>query len=82
MADQLDNFNQQVWKVDALEHMRTAPDCILVRSRWVTVSRGDNGEPDMRARLVHELSTHKTVPRSIGSNQVVVDRVRARPRPP
>ena len=33
MIDELDYFNQHVWKVDTLHHMKTVPDYILVRSR-------------------------------------------------
>ena len=32
--------------------MKTVPDYILVRSRWVMASKGDSKEPDVRARLV------------------------------
>ena len=28
------------------------PDAVLVRSRWVLCNKGDNKNPDMRARLV------------------------------
>ena len=33
MIDELDYFNEHVWDVDTLEHMKTVPDYILVRSR-------------------------------------------------
>ena len=52
MIDELDYFNEHVWEVDTLEHMKTVPDYILVRSRWVMANKGDSAEPDMRARLV------------------------------
>ena len=32
--------------------MRTVPDYILVRGRWVMANKGDSAESDMRARLV------------------------------
>ena len=32
MIDELDDLNQHVWEVDTLDHMKTVPDCILVRS--------------------------------------------------
>ena len=32
--------------------MKTVPDYILVRSRWVMANKGDSAEPNMRARLV------------------------------
>ena len=41
MVDELDYFNQHVWEIDALEHARTVPDYILVRSRWVMANKGD-----------------------------------------
>ena len=37
---------------DTLDHMKTVPDYILVRSRWVMANKGDSKEPDVRARLV------------------------------
>jgi hypothetical protein len=52
MIDELDYFNQHVWEVDTLDHMKTVPDYILVRSRWVMANKGDSAEPDVRARLV------------------------------
>ena len=51
-SDALDYFNEHVWEVDTLEHMRTVPDYILARSRWVIANKGKSAEPDMRARLV------------------------------
>ena len=32
--------------------MKTVPDYILVRSRWVMANKCDSKEPDVRARLV------------------------------
>ena len=52
MIDELDYFNQHVWEVDTIDHMKTVPDYILVRSRWVMANKGDSAEPDVRARLV------------------------------
>ena len=52
MIDELDYFNQHVWEIDTLDHMKTVPDYILVRSRWVMANKGDSKEPDVRARLV------------------------------
>ena len=52
MIDELDDFNQHVWAIDTLDHMKTVPDYILVRSRWVMANTGDSKEPDVRARLV------------------------------
>ena len=33
MIDELDDVNQHVWEMDTIEHMKTVPDYILVRSR-------------------------------------------------
>ena len=52
MIDELDYFNEHVWEVDALEHVKTIPDFILVRSRWVMANKGDSSNPDVRAILV------------------------------
>ena len=52
MIDELDYFNPHVWEVDTLDHMKTVPDYIRVRSRWVMANNGDSAEPDVRARLV------------------------------
>ena len=41
-----------VWVIDTLDHMKTVPDYILVRSRWVMANKGDSKEPDFRARSV------------------------------
>ena len=38
MIDELDYFDQHVWQVDTLDHMKTVPDYILVRSRWVVAN--------------------------------------------
>ena len=52
MIDELDYFNQHVLEIDTLKHMKTAPDYVLVRSRWVMANKADSKEPDVRARLV------------------------------
>ena len=49
MIDELAYFNQQI---DTLDHMKTVPDYILVKSKWVMASKGDSKEPDIRARLL------------------------------
>ena len=51
MIDELDYFNQHVWGVDTVDHMKTVQDYILVRSRWVMANKGDSAAPDVRARL-------------------------------
>ena len=50
--DELDYCNQHVWEIDTLDHIKTVPDYILVRSRWVMANKGYSKEPDVRARLV------------------------------
>ena len=52
MVDGLDDFKQHVWEMDTLDHMKTVPDSMLVRSRWVMANKGDSKEPDVPARLV------------------------------
>ena len=52
MIDELDDFNQHVWEMNTLDHMKTVPDYVLVRSRRVMANKGDSKEPDVRARLV------------------------------
>ena len=52
MTDGLDYFNKHVWAIDSLDHMKTVPSYILVRSRWVMANKGDPKEPDVRAILV------------------------------
>ena len=52
MRDELDDFNEHVWKVDTLDHAKTIPDYILNRSRWVLSNKGDEENADVRARLV------------------------------
>ena len=52
MIDELHDFNQHVWEVSTLDHMKTIPDYMLVRLRWVMANKSDSKEPDVRARLV------------------------------
>ena len=52
MIDELDYFNENVWQVDTLDHAKTVLDHIIVRSRWVMANKGDEADPDVRARLV------------------------------
>ena len=52
LIDELDYFNQHVWQIYTLDHMKTVPDYILVRSRWVMANKGDSKEPDAQARLI------------------------------
>ena len=52
IIDELDYFNDKVWKLSSKEEMEKIPDYILVRSRWVLCNKGDAESPDVRARLV------------------------------
>ena len=45
-------MNGKVWEVADRSDMLKVPDHIFVRSRWVTSSKGDHENPDVRARLV------------------------------
>ena len=45
MIDELVYFNQHVWKIDTLDHMKTVPEYMLVRSRWLMANKGDSSEP-------------------------------------
>ena len=48
MVDELDDFHQHVWEIDALDHMNTVPDYMLVRSRW---GHGEQGRLQGARRL-------------------------------
>ena len=52
IREELNYFNQGVWKIELKTNALQKPDAILVRSRWVLCNKGDNKNPDMRARLV------------------------------
>ena len=52
IEDELDYFNSKVWEICTTEEMKSIPDYILVRSRWVLCNKGDSSSPDVRARLV------------------------------
>ena len=39
-------------EITTTEEMKTIPDHVLVRSRWVLCNKGDSDQPDVRARLV------------------------------
>ena len=52
MIDGLDDLNPHAWEIDTLDHMKTVPEYILVRSKWVMANKGDSKESDDRARLV------------------------------
>ena len=52
IEDELNYFNSKVWEMSTMEEMQKIPDAILVRSRWVLCNKGDNVDPDVRARLV------------------------------
>ena len=52
MIDELSYFNDHVWQVSTMSQARADPDSKLVRTRWVLCNKGDEEEPDIRARLV------------------------------
>ena len=52
IEDELNYFNEKVWRLATKEEMEQIPGYILVRSRWVFCNKGDADEPDERARLV------------------------------
>ena len=52
IIDELDYFNQHVWKLEDKSQMLADPEHIFVRSRWIMCNKGDSTNPDMRARLV------------------------------
>ena len=52
IIDELDYFNQHVWRLEEKSQMYAVPDHIFVRSRWIMCNKGDSANPDMRARLV------------------------------
>jgi hypothetical protein len=52
IIDELDYFNDHVWRIEEKATMLGIKDHVFVRSRWVTCNTGDHIEPDMRARLV------------------------------
>ena len=45
-------FTSKVWQVCSKAEMEQVPDHILVRCRWVLCNKGDQVNPDVRARLV------------------------------
>lgn len=51
MRDELDYFNKHMWEIDMIEHAKTVPDYIVIRSRWVLSNKGDEEHADVRARL-------------------------------
>ena len=52
MEDELNYFNEKVWRITTVEEMQKIPDHIVTRSRWVLCNKGDAESPDVRARLV------------------------------
>ena len=52
IEDELNYFNDKVWRLATKEEMQQVPGYILVRSRWVLCNNGDSDTPDVRARLV------------------------------
>ena len=52
ITDELDYFNDHVWRIEDKASMLGIKEHVFVRSRWVMCNKGDHIEPDMRARLV------------------------------
>ena len=52
MEDELNYFNEKVWKITTVDKMKEFDDPVLTRSRWVLCNKGDSDSPDVRARLV------------------------------
>ena len=52
IKEELSYFNADVWEVMDKEGLKKFKDAKLVRCRWVLCSKGDDQNPDVRARLV------------------------------
>ena len=52
IIDELDYFNQGVWKLETKDQMYKMKDFFFVRSRCIMCNKGDAAEPDVRSRLV------------------------------
>ena len=52
ILDELEYFNDHVWRIEDQATMLAIKDHIFARSCWVMCNKGDHIEPDMRARLV------------------------------
>ena len=52
IREELDYFNSKVWKIELKSEALKNKQGVLVRSRWVLCNKGDNRNPDVRARLV------------------------------
>ena len=52
IIDELDYFNDHVWRIEGKATMRGIKDHVFLRSRWVMCNKGKHIAPDMRARLV------------------------------
>ena len=52
MIDELSYWNSQVWQATPLKAAKTEEDAKIVRTRWVLCNKGDDAQPDVRARLV------------------------------
>jgi hypothetical protein len=44
--------DKQIWQLEDLRKVREIADAVIVRTRWVLCSKGNEANPDMRARLV------------------------------
>lgn len=52
MIEELTYFNDNVWTASTFPEAKSDPEAKIVRSRWVLANKGDDGAPDVRARLV------------------------------
>ena len=52
MIDELSYFNTNVWQVEDSKIAANDASAKVVRTRWVLCNKGDDLEPDVRARLV------------------------------
>ena len=62
IANGLDYFCKHVWVGIGAAQVATVPEAKTIPSRWVFCNKGDNKNPDVRARLVGcEMNTYKDV---------------------
>ena len=52
MIDELSYLNENVWRVCSTKDAAQDADAKIIRTRWVLCNKGDDLEPDVRARLV------------------------------
>ena len=52
MEELNDSNDKQFWQLEDLRKDREIADAVHVRTKWVLCNKGDEANPDMRARLV------------------------------